>query len=135
MASSGCTGSERLVSFSAVRKSTGSLTIYNVGSNGQDRGCGLGISVSLVLLNLLHEGLQKPYCKFVCSLIIVTIFREFAFGLEVDSATLVITDNFNLSILNSGQGVSHVVDSISAIKYAKVNIVRDETGFPLSFNS
>lgn len=30
-------------------------------------------------------------------------------------------------------GFSHVVDSISAIKYAKVNIVRDETGFPLSF--
>ncbi len=30
---------------------------------------------------------------------------------------------------------SHVVDSISAIKYAKVNIVRDETGFPLSFKT
>ena len=28
-------------------------------------------------------------------------------------------------------GFSHVVDSISAIKYAKVNIIRDETGFPL----
>ena len=32
-------------------------------------------------------------------------------------------------------GFSHVVDSISAIKYAKVNIVRDETGFPLSFKT
>ncbi len=30
-------------------------------------------------------------------------------------------------------GFSHVVDSISAIKYAKVNIVRDETGFPSEF--
>lgn len=32
-------------------------------------------------------------------------------------------------------GFSHVVDSISAIKYAKVNIVRDETGFPVEFKT
>ena len=32
-------------------------------------------------------------------------------------------------------GFSHVVDSISAIKYAKVHILRDETGFPLNFKT
>ncbi|GAB6975130.1 formate C-acetyltransferase [Prevotella falsenii] len=32
-------------------------------------------------------------------------------------------------------GFSHVVDSISAIKYAKVKIIRDETGFPLEFET
>ena len=32
-------------------------------------------------------------------------------------------------------GFSHVVDSISAIKYAKVNIIRDDTGFPLEFKT
>ena len=32
-------------------------------------------------------------------------------------------------------GFSHVVDSISAIKYAKVKIVRDETGFPLDLET
>ncbi len=32
-------------------------------------------------------------------------------------------------------GFSHVVDSIRAIKYAKVKIVRDETGFPLDFET
>ena len=32
-------------------------------------------------------------------------------------------------------GFSHVVDSISAIKYAKVSIVRDESGFPIDFNT
>ena len=32
-------------------------------------------------------------------------------------------------------GFSHVVDSISAIKYAKVKIVRDESGFPLDFET
>lgn len=32
-------------------------------------------------------------------------------------------------------GFSHVVDSISAIKYAKVKIVRDGTGFPLDFET
>ena len=32
-------------------------------------------------------------------------------------------------------GFSHVVDSICAIKYAKVKIVRDESGFPLDFET
>ncbi len=32
-------------------------------------------------------------------------------------------------------GFSHVVDSISAIKYAKVGIIRDETGFAYEFNT
>ena len=32
-------------------------------------------------------------------------------------------------------GFSHVVDSICAIKYAKVQIVRDETGFPVEFKA
>lgn len=32
-------------------------------------------------------------------------------------------------------GFSHVVDSISAIKYSKVTIVRDETGFPVDFKA
>jgi formate C-acetyltransferase len=32
-------------------------------------------------------------------------------------------------------GFSHVVDSICAIKYAKVSIVRDETGFPVDFKT
>ena len=32
-------------------------------------------------------------------------------------------------------GFSHVVDSISAIKYAKVNIIRDDTGFPVKFET
>ncbi len=32
-------------------------------------------------------------------------------------------------------GFSHVVDSISAMKYAKVTIIRDETGFPVDFKT
>ncbi|MBQ2322252.1 MAG: formate C-acetyltransferase [Bacteroidales bacterium] len=32
-------------------------------------------------------------------------------------------------------GFSHVVDSISAIKYSKVRIIRDETGFPVDFKA
>ena len=32
-------------------------------------------------------------------------------------------------------GFSHVVDSISAIKYAKVNIIRDESGFPVEYKT
>ena len=32
-------------------------------------------------------------------------------------------------------GFSHVVDSISAIKYSKVTIIRDETGFPVDFKT
>ena len=57
----------------------------------------------MVLLDLLHEGLQQPYSEFISSGIIVTVLREVAFDLEVYSTTLVITDNLNLSILDSGQ--------------------------------
>jgi len=32
-------------------------------------------------------------------------------------------------------GFSHVVDSLAAIKYAKVRIIRDDTGFPVSFEA
>ncbi len=32
-------------------------------------------------------------------------------------------------------GFSHVVDSISAVKYADVTIIRDETGFPVDFKT
>ena len=62
----------------------------------------------MILLDLLHESLQKPYSEFICSRIIVTILRELAFCLEVNSASLLVTDNLNLSIFNSGQRVSYV---------------------------
>ena len=61
-----------------------------------------------VAIDLLHEGLQQPYSEFISSGIIVTVLREVAFDLEVYSTTLVITDNLNLSILDSGQGVSYM---------------------------
>ena len=72
-------------------------------------------SVYVKTLNLIHYMHDKYFYEAAeMALIDTDVRRTFATGIA---------------------GFSHVVDSISAIKYAKVNIVRDETGFPLSFET
>ena len=72
-------------------------------------------SVYVKTLNLIHYMHDKYFYEAAeMALIDTDVRRTFATGIA---------------------GFSHVVDSISAIKYAKVNIVRDETGFPLSFKT
>ena len=66
-------------------------------------------------LNLIHYMHDKYFYEVAeLALIDTDVRRTFATGIA---------------------GFSHVVDSISAIKYAKVKIVRDETGFPLDFET
>ena len=66
-------------------------------------------------LNLIHYMHDKYfYAAAELALIDTDVRRTFATGIA---------------------GFSHVVDSISAIKYAKVKIVRDETGFPIDFET
>ena len=66
-------------------------------------------------LNLIHYMHDKYfYEEAEMALIDTNVRRTFATGIA---------------------GFSHVVDSISAIKYAKVKIKRDETGFPLEFKT
>ena len=72
-------------------------------------------SVYVKTLNLIHYMHDKYFYEAAeMALIDTDVRRTFATGIA---------------------GFSHVVDSISAIKYAKVNIVRDETGFPLNFKT
>ncbi len=66
-------------------------------------------------LNVIHYMHDKYFYEAVeMALIDTDVRRTFATGIA---------------------GFSHVVDSISAIKYAKVHILRDETGFPLEFKT
>ena len=66
-------------------------------------------------LNLIHYMHDKYFYEAAeLALIDTNVRRTFATGIA---------------------GFSHVVDSISAIKYAKVSIVRDESGFPIDFNT
>lgn len=66
-------------------------------------------SVYVKTLNLIHYMHDKYFYEAAeMALIDTDVRRTFATGIA---------------------GFSHVVDSISAIKYAKVNIIRDETGF------
>ena len=70
-------------------------------------------SVYVKTLNLIHYMHDKYFYEAAeMALIDTNVRRTFATGIA---------------------GFSHVVDSICAIKYAKVNIIRDETGFPLEF--
>ena len=72
-------------------------------------------SVYVKTLNLIHYMHDKYFYEAEeMALIDTDVRRTFATGIA---------------------GFSHVVDSISAIKYAKVNIIRDETGFPLNFKT
>ena len=68
-------------------------------------------SVYVKTLNLIHYMHDKYFYEAAeMALIDTNVRRTFATGIA---------------------GFSHVVDSICAIKYAKVNIIRDETGLPL----
>ena len=72
-------------------------------------------SVYVKTLNLIHYMNDKYFYEAAeMALIDTNVRRTFATGIA---------------------GFSHVVDSICAIKYAKVNIIRDETGFPLEFKT
>ena len=72
-------------------------------------------SVYVKTLNLIHYMHDKYFYEAAeMALIDTNVRRTFATGIA---------------------GFSHVVDSICAIKYAKVNIIRDETGFPLEFKT
>lgn len=66
-------------------------------------------------LNLIHYMHDKYFYEAAeLALIDTNVRRTFATGIA---------------------GFSHVVDSLSAIKYAKVSIVRDEDGFPVDFKT
>lgn len=72
-------------------------------------------SVYVKTLNLIHYMHDKYFYEAEeMALIDTDVRRTFATGIA---------------------GFSHVVDSICAIKYAKVNIIRDETGFPTDFKT
>ena len=72
-------------------------------------------SVYVKTLNLIHYMHDKYFYEAAeMALIDTNVRRTFATGIA---------------------GFSHVVDSICAIKDAKVNIIRDETGFPLEFKT
>jgi len=73
------------------------------------------VDIYVNTLNLIHYMHDKYFYEAAeLALIDTDVRRTFATGIA---------------------GFSHVVDSISAIKYAKVKIVRDETGFPLDFET
>ena len=72
-------------------------------------------SVYVKTLNLIHYMHDKYFYEAAeMALIDTNVRRTFATGIA---------------------GFSHVVDSICAIKYAKLNIIRDETGLPLEFKT
>ena len=71
------------------------------------------VGVYVNTLNLIHYMHDKYFYEAAeLALIDTDVRRTFATGIA---------------------GFSHVVDSICAIKYAKVNIIRDDTGFPVNY--
>ena len=59
------------------------------------------MSVSMALIQFVHEFLQQPDCDLICTIIIITVSWEVSLDLEVCCDTVFVTDCFNLCILDS----------------------------------
>ena len=54
-----------------------------------------------------HELVNDLLSNLIYAVVVVTVFRELAGGLEVNNDAVLISDGLNLRILDSGKGVSH----------------------------
>ena len=118
---------KRLSGFSSIRKSTCSLTINYVGSNGKNR-CGwLGITISMNMFQLLHECRKQFFRNAVSSVIIITITWEVTLNLEVCGNSVFITDCFYFCIFNSRQGVYYMRESGDTGCERTVNLCIDQS--------
>ena len=99
------TRSERLSLTTAIRCVTGCLTIGYVRSNGQYRHGRETVSVGVVTTDHHHELGNKVVSDLVYTVIIITVLRELAGGLEIYDDAILITDRLNGSVLDRGQGV------------------------------
>ena len=54
----------------------------------------------MVVADLVHKGFQKPYGNLVGAIIIISVFREFAFHLEINRKTVFVADRLYGCILD-----------------------------------
>ena len=52
-----------------------------------------------MLLDLVKEGLQKPYCNIICSVIIIAVSWEISLGLVINNNTSLVTNAFYFAYL------------------------------------
>ena len=95
-------GSDEQTTSPAFLPSSGASSIYldSIAPNGT-----ADISIEL---NAKSDLLQKPYSNLICTVIIVTVSWEVSLNLEVCCKTIFVTDNFNLSVFDSAQGVNYM---------------------------
>jgi formate C-acetyltransferase len=99
----------------AYRPITGDKVVYDEFMPRFDAMLDWLAGIYVKTLNLIHYMHDKYFYEAAeMALIDTDVRRTFATGIA---------------------GFSHVVDSICAIKYADVSIVRDETGFPIDFKT
>ncbi len=99
----------------AFRPITGDKLVYDESMPRFDAMLDWLAGVYVKTLNLIHYMHDKYFYEAAeMALIDTHLKRTFATGIA---------------------GFSHVVDSISAVKYADVTIIRDETGFPVDFKT
>ena len=99
------TRSKGFAGLSSIRCGTGLLTIYDIGCNGQDRLGRAGISVALMLTELLHELSDHFCCDTVDLRVIITVLRIVAGDLEIHCQAHLVSDRLYLRVLDGGQAV------------------------------
>ena len=62
----------------------------------------------MAIFQFAHECAQQPYSDLICSLIVVSVFREIAGCLEVNDNSALVTDCFYFCIFNRAQGIYYM---------------------------
>ena len=84
--------SERLAGLTAIRCGTGLLTVNDVGCDREDRLCRAGVTIALVLAEVLHELTDDLSCDTVNLRVVVTVLRVVAGDLEVNCQAHLVSD-------------------------------------------
>ena len=120
------TRSERGECLTAVGSAARSLAVHHVGGDGKDRGGRLGVAVSVMLGDLLHEGLEQPHCDLVRALVVVAVLGEVALDLVVDNNTLLVADGLDLGVLDSADRVDNMGEAGDARSEGAADVGVDE---------
>src|SRR5699024_123877 len=96
-----CSRSKRSAGSSSVRSISCLLSVHYVGSNGQYGKGMYSVSVSRMLSQFFAGSLRNLNGDLVYSVIVVSVFREFAFSAVVNDNTVFVSDRIYLGILDS----------------------------------
>ena len=93
-------GRQRLSHLTSIRRITRLLTIYYIGSNGQNGHSRNTIAIGMMLADLIHKGAYQIDCDLVYAVIVISVLRIISLNLIIHHDTVLVANRLNLSILD-----------------------------------